>query len=218
MEWIPWITTLLSIIGAILAWAAKLVWSKEFADAKNEVIRAREAEIQTKEAYIETLKQEIEIYRDLTPMKMQEYLHATKNGLEGYIEVLKNDLQVANNEITNKGRMISELSEDKTRSEDKIMRLNAEKLDLESKVVSLTDTFSMASEAQDKIATISGSYDQFTARFSKYILREVPSEDVIRAMASIDFSTPKIINIFKEQNHEISEKVIIADRDLDLDD
>jgi hypothetical protein len=59
MEMIYAIATLGSVLASVLAWAAKLQWSKEFAKAKDETLKAKEEEIRTKEAQIQFLEREI---------------------------------------------------------------------------------------------------------------------------------------------------------------
>ncbi len=69
MDWTALVsltTSLFSAIAAVLAWAAKLRWSKEYAAAKDEVIKAKEAQI-------ELLKNEIQALRELSPVKIREY-------------------------------------------------------------------------------------------------------------------------------------------------
>ena len=45
MEWIQPTITILSLVGGILAWVAKIRWSKEYSAAKDETIRAKEAQM-----------------------------------------------------------------------------------------------------------------------------------------------------------------------------
>jgi len=45
-----------SALAAVLAWAAKLWWSKEYAAAKDEIISAKEAQIELLKNEIETLE------------------------------------------------------------------------------------------------------------------------------------------------------------------
>jgi hypothetical protein len=54
------IAALASSLAAVLAWAAKLWWAKEFAAAKDETIHAKEAQI-------ELLKLEVQNLPELTP-------------------------------------------------------------------------------------------------------------------------------------------------------
>ncbi len=53
MDLLQSITTILALVAAILAWAAKLWWSKEYKEAK--------------EAQIASLKEQLEQYKDITP-------------------------------------------------------------------------------------------------------------------------------------------------------
>jgi hypothetical protein len=41
MEWLYLVASLASAVAAVLAWAAKLWWSKEYAEAKNEIINSK---------------------------------------------------------------------------------------------------------------------------------------------------------------------------------
>jgi chromosome segregation ATPase len=76
------IGTIASAAAAALAWVAKLRWSREYAAAKDETIRAKEAQI-------EGLRQQVAALQDLTPMKLREYFLSTKTQLEEYIDNLK---------------------------------------------------------------------------------------------------------------------------------
>ena len=60
------VVAVLSAIGAILAWFAKLRWSREFTIATNKRFAAKDAEIQLLERHVQHLQ-------DLTPMKALEY-------------------------------------------------------------------------------------------------------------------------------------------------
>ena len=78
MSWMLWIyafAAIASSLAAVLAWAAKLWWSKEFGAAKDEIIRAREAQIGLLESEVQNLK-------ELTPMKIREYFLSVKVQLE----------------------------------------------------------------------------------------------------------------------------------------
>ena len=55
MEWLYPVMTILSALAAVLAWAAKLWWGREFAAAKDEIIKAKDELINVKEAQIEQL-------------------------------------------------------------------------------------------------------------------------------------------------------------------
>src|ERR1051325_1710512 len=130
MNWILWIyaiSALASALAAVLAWAAKLWWAKEYSAAKDETIKAKEAQIaslkaeidsiqllcgetaKAKDAQIETLKNEIQNLRELTPMKIREYFLSVKGQLEEYNDKLQEELKTAYDEIEKKDSEISHL-------------------------------------------------------------------------------------------------------------
>jgi chromosome segregation ATPase len=88
MEWLQIIAAIISGLAAILAWVAKIRWADEYSKAKEEVIRAKDIQI-------DTLQREIQSLKNLTPMKVQEYFNSVKGQLEGYIEFLKGNLEKA---------------------------------------------------------------------------------------------------------------------------
>jgi response regulator RpfG family c-di-GMP phosphodiesterase len=105
MDWkliISLITSLFSTVAAVLAWVAKLRWSKEFAAAKDEVIRAKESQI-------ESLKNEIQILQDLSPVKVREYFVSVKTQLEEYIDLQKTQIKNAETELFQKDAQLEEL-------------------------------------------------------------------------------------------------------------
>lgn len=115
-ELIPIITAVSALISAIAA----AFWGRSLALAKDETIRAKEAQIETirtseeqltkiKEVQIETLHHEIETYRDLTPNKIREYFLSMKQQLEEYNEVLNTELQDAQQVISYKDAQLAHL-------------------------------------------------------------------------------------------------------------
>ena len=117
MEYIYPIATLISAIAAVLAWVAKLRWSKEFSSAKEEIIKSKNAQI-------EMLKQEIQNLRELNPMKMREYLLSVKETLEDY----NNDLlQQLSEEKARLAVVENTLEMEKQKSEGMFIELEAEK-------------------------------------------------------------------------------------------
>ena len=87
MDIISAIITIGSLIAAILAWVAKLKWSKEFEKAKDETIKAKEAQITA-------LEREVKSLQDMTPMKLREYFDSVKLQLEEYNEELQKQLDI----------------------------------------------------------------------------------------------------------------------------
>jgi hypothetical protein len=70
-----------STVASILAWIAKIRWSREYRDATEKVIQAKDAVIQSREAQIAVLSEEIAFLKDITPMKMREYIDTVQSRL-----------------------------------------------------------------------------------------------------------------------------------------
>lgn len=107
MNWMLWvyaISALASALAAVLAWASKLWWAKEYSAAKDETIKAKDAQI-------ETLKNEIQNLRELTPMKLREYFLSVKEQLEEYNDILQGKLKKAQEEIEKKDSEIRDMVE-----------------------------------------------------------------------------------------------------------
>lgn len=85
MEFIQIIVILLSLLAAILAWAAKIIWSRQYSKAKDERIKA--------------LNKQIELLKEFSPIKIREYFLSVKEQLEEYNEHLKEKLKKANIKI-----------------------------------------------------------------------------------------------------------------------
>jgi hypothetical protein len=77
MDWLTAFAAAASAIAAILAWIAKILWSREYASAKDETIKAKDAQIQLLEREIVSLK-------EMTPMKIREYFLSVREQLEEY--------------------------------------------------------------------------------------------------------------------------------------
>lgn len=124
------IITLMSALAAVLAWVAKIRWSKEYAAAKDETIKSRDSQlavkdeqlsairalleskdevINSKNAEIRVLEREIDNLRELTPMKIQEYFVSVKSQLEAYNEDLKQELKLATARLQEKDQQIKNL-------------------------------------------------------------------------------------------------------------
>jgi hypothetical protein len=129
MLWIYVITVLASALAAVLAWAAKLWWAKEYSAAKDETIKSKEAQIaslkaalehiqtlagetaKAKDAQIEGLKSEIQNLRELSPVKLREYFLSVKEQLEEYNDKLREELKTAQEAIEKKDSEIRQLLE-----------------------------------------------------------------------------------------------------------
>jgi hypothetical protein len=130
MDWINAFTAAACALSAVLAWIAKIWWSKEFAAAKDEIIRAKESQIAL-------LEREIKSLQEMTPMKVREYYLSVKEQLSEWIETLKADLQKALEEISAKDQMIAEYKKVGGLQEEIVMRLEEERQRLQVSVSSL---------------------------------------------------------------------------------
>jgi len=75
MEYFQPVITVLSLAGACLAWLAKLKWSAEFEKAKNAIIDSKDAEISQ-------LKNQMALLSELNPVKLRESYLKMKEQLE----------------------------------------------------------------------------------------------------------------------------------------
>lgn len=98
------VTALLSSIVAILAWVAKIRWSKEFSDAKDEIIRAKESQIAS-------LENEVRFLHELSPMKIREYFLSVRSQLEEIIDDKEVQLRKFKEELKAKENELSQLQE-----------------------------------------------------------------------------------------------------------
>ena len=121
-QYIDMLAVIVCAIAAILAWISKLRWSKEFAEAKNQVIAAKDAQI-------EMLKFEIENLRHLNPEKLRQYYVSMKNQLEEYNEKLHRELSSALAELEKKNTEIDSLKHPAIIKTPAIIKI--EKLELE---------------------------------------------------------------------------------------
>lgn len=141
MEWLYVISAIASSLAAVLAWAAKLWWSKEYGAAKDEIIRAKEAQI-------EALKGEIESLKEMTPMKIREYFLSVRQQLEEYNDALNGELDEARKEIAEKNAAIKKLESEGAQKSNEVIKLECERdkienaaKNLESQLVSLKEKY-----------------------------------------------------------------------------
>ena len=93
MEWLYLLGVVLSTLAAVLAWLAKLKWSKEFSDAKNAALQAKDAALEAKDAHLHALEMQLDSLRQLDSPKIREYFLSTKAHLEEYNDTLKMQLE-----------------------------------------------------------------------------------------------------------------------------
>lgn len=141
MEWLYVISTIASSLAAVLAWAAKLWWGREFAAAKDEIIKAKEAQI-------ELLTREVSSLKELTPMKIREYFLSVREQMEEYNNLLKNQLDDAHEQLESRTNEIEKLKQDGEKSaaeikmiEDERQRIAEAATNLEHQLISLKNKY-----------------------------------------------------------------------------
>jgi chromosome segregation ATPase len=134
------IITIISLIAAVLAWLAKLKWSKEYSQAKDEIIKAKDAQI-------EMLKLQVQNLLELNPVKLKEYYAAVKEQLEKYNDLLKEQLAAAKKEIEIMQMALNKMKDKEEDNQEKISKLSDEKERLERNVIDLEgNLFEMQSD------------------------------------------------------------------------
>jgi len=104
--WVKDLITLASVLAAILAWVAKLRWSKEYSDAKNATLNAKDEQIKTKQAYVELVERENRSLQGQTPEKLLERYKAIQKQLEEALEKVGNQLDAAKAELQTKDNVL----------------------------------------------------------------------------------------------------------------
>lgn len=132
-EWVKNLITLGSVIAAILAWVAKLRWSKEYTDAKDAVISAKDDQIKTKQSHIEFLDRQIDALKEQTPEKLREHYKSIQQGLEEFNEKqkkqlseLKLELKERDSKLEGASERENSLREEIKLKEDQIQRVRSE--------------------------------------------------------------------------------------------
>ena len=142
------IFALLNALSAVLAWIAKLRWSHEYAAAKDETIKAKEAQL-------ETLRLQLQELKDLTPMKVREYYLSTKEQLEEYIEKLKSESKDSQTKIAVLQSQIDVQAKASLPSTQDIKKLEAEIGELTDRETKLNSYIDQLKEIADEFPFIS---------------------------------------------------------------
>lgn len=159
MEWLYAVSAIASSIAAVLAWAAKLWWSREFAAAKDEIIKAKEAQI-------ELLKSEITSLQELTPMRIREYFLSVKQQLEEYIAQLQSQLGDARSEISVKQAEIEKFKLEGAKKTGEIVELEMEIRKLKEQEEKSSNAVNKFVKASRDMVNMTASLDQQIADFS----------------------------------------------------
>jgi predicted RNase H-like nuclease (RuvC/YqgF family) len=159
MEWIQAIAAIASGLAAVLAWVAKIRWSNEFAAAKDETIRAKEAQI-------EFLEREIKGLQEMTPMKIREYFMSVKEQLEEYIDELNTKINELNGELLNKDGLIAELRESESENVEMIERLSHERNEMAELILGFESDLATVINVNTTSGEIISSVAEFDREFS----------------------------------------------------
>ncbi len=175
-DWISIVTAVAALTGAI----ATALWGREFAAAKDETIKAKDAQIEVlrtfqdqaiqakntqiealrvileqttkaKDAQIEAVRQETEILRELTPMKLHERFVSMKKQMEEYNNLLAKQFQEARTIIAEKDTEISRLRYEDKVSDTEIGKLTSEREWLQSDIALLKDRLHGLRETQEAL-------------------------------------------------------------------
>jgi hypothetical protein len=162
------IITVLALIGAILAWVAKLRWSKEFAAAKDEALKAKNEQVTTlektvsslqttqeqtiraKDAEIAALQREVQTYQNLTPMKLREYTESMKQMFEEMASMLQEQLNQAQLRIKDLTAKIDQLEAAHDTQAAELEELKAIRVQLEERTHALTNQLDEFKRYYDK--------------------------------------------------------------------
>jgi len=96
---------IISTIPVLIGTVAGAVWGSKIASAKDEIIKAKDVQI-------DTLRSQLEYYRDITPDKLHEWIVGLKNYSEYCIEQLEEQLDDAQKAIKEQDQEIVTLQEE----------------------------------------------------------------------------------------------------------
>jgi hypothetical protein len=144
------ITTFFSSLAAVLAWVSKLLWSKEYRLAKEELEKTLRKRIVLLESQVKALV-------DLSPVKMRERFIAIKSDLEEYIDELEAEIRRL------KEGMVAE-----TDNKERLVILEKEKEGAIRKEQLVNELVNKLPSAFDKYRKVSLSY-RTTSRDSEYV-------------------------------------------------
>jgi len=161
-----WIAAVLSALASVLAWAARLIWGREFAAAKDETIKAKEAQLVTKDetikakdAQIEGLTQRLKEERELNPMMIREYFVSVKAQLEEYIALLKGQRDEAQGKLVGLQREIKTVQATAAGRQDQIRELVAERSRLQDVSAALSKQVEQLQSKQEENDQVLYNYE-----------------------------------------------------------
>lgn len=210
MEIVYIIITGLSIISTILAWITKIRWSKEYALAKDEIIRSKEAEISSikeqlkiKNELINVKESQIQHLNTLNPTKLKEYYDSIKSGLEAYNNTLQEELQKSKTELSSTIDKLNKLEPENQTNKLLIEALTIEKSNLSQRIETLSNQIEVQSETLEATKKIySGTFSFSGAGLKRQ--RDLDNEQIISILKKIKVNTQffwkGLIELSTEQN------------------
>lgn len=150
------ITTFASVVAAILAWLAKIRWSREYASAKDEIIRSKDANItnlqsdyklviEAKDSHIKRLESEIDLLQKFN----SETLKTQYLSVKGQLEDRVNELQKQLDDTKAENATLNQNSPDALK--EGAFRINLEKQNLERFLDSLKERIDQYRDHEAKV-------------------------------------------------------------------
>ncbi|MEO0704406.1 MAG: hypothetical protein AAF050_01945 [Cyanobacteria bacterium J06649_5] len=192
-----WIVAITTSIGAILAWVTKLKWAEEYktvvkakmalADEQLSVVKKNAAladELNKKQ--IEFAENQVRSLAEFAPSKMQEHFSAIRQIERERIETLANELASAQQEISDKNRIIDQLQQQQTGLETteieklqeaknilnrKVEYLNKQLADLQGRDQEIIQILNFMERPEFPIDTIKEVLERFDSR-KRWVLSE----------------------------------------------
>jgi hypothetical protein len=155
MELVFVFTACVNGVAAVLAWAAKLRWSKQYQDATNRIIESKDAEIAVLQRHLDTLQR-------LNPKEISEWYEGAIKISAAYSETLHKQLADADETINKLRASGSRKDEDLRRAREDYQRLSASvaQIDLAVSQRQLPDMITVVNSG-----TYSKALDKSTAEF-----------------------------------------------------
>lgn len=153
------ITTFGSVIAAILAWIAKIKWSQEYGQAKEETIKqlheqinSKQEQINTKNTQIEVKESQIAKLESMNSIYVEEYYSKQKTILEKIIKDLNNTIDDLNHEIKTTKEALTQ-AEDKKNKALPTNQDNGFTNELVEKIAFLNEELSKETQKREQIET-----------------------------------------------------------------
>lgn len=162
-SWSELVYVVLTAAGWLLAAASfflKLRWANEFAKAKDEIIRAKEAEAKTKDglvsvkdAHIALLEREIRSLKEkeLSPIKLRDSFLAVRAQLEKYNEELVAAVAIVQSKLDDKERQLTEMQAQESEARARVQQLETERTKLAQRGAALKKEAMQYSEADKEM-------------------------------------------------------------------